>query len=71
MTATTRPDARLTRRQTEVLAAYARHGNRREAGDELGISEETVRANLGNAYEALGVHDGISAFRVLGWLVPR
>ncbi len=44
----------LTRRQREVLAAFARGRQTKEIARELGISEATVKTHLARATERLG-----------------
>lgn len=58
-------------RQLQVLTALATHGNRRQAARSLGLAEQTFKNYLTDAYQVLGVRSALSAFRVLGWLVPR
>jgi DNA-binding CsgD family transcriptional regulator len=54
-TAPSRPCA-LTPREREVIAGVAEGRTNGEIGRLLGISRETVRKHLENAYEKLGVH---------------
>jgi DNA-binding CsgD family transcriptional regulator len=51
----------LTPRERDVLAHVARGRTNGEAGARLGISPETVRKHLENAYEKLGVHTRTAA----------
>lgn len=45
----------LTKREREVIRAYARTGSQKEAGTALGITHHTVRLHLANARVRLGV----------------
>lgn len=64
-----RPGQPLTDRQVDALAAYAKHGNRSDAAAELGISPNTLRHHLEQAYMRLGVDNFAAALRRIGWLV--
>lgn len=64
-------EVKLSRRQYEALMAVATRGNRRQAARSMGISEQTLKNLLSQAYRRLGVGSGLAAFRALGWLVPR
>lgn len=64
--------ADLSAREVECLAAYAETGLIKEAAYQLGLSEQTVKNYLRDAYRKLGVDRSIEAFTRLGWLrVPE
>lgn len=58
----------LTRRQFECLRQYAMLGGMSQVAIVLGVSIQTVKNHLSAAYQSLGVHTAIDAFRLLGWL---
>ena len=58
----------LSPRMIEVLASYARTGSWSATAVAVFLSEQTVKNYAHRAYQRLGVHDAIGAFRVLGWL---
>jgi DNA-binding NarL/FixJ family response regulator len=61
-----------TRREAQILATWAACGSLKEAAARLGIADLTARQMMTILYRRLGVEDGISAMRVLGWLrVPE
>jgi DNA-binding CsgD family transcriptional regulator len=62
--------ARLTERQRELLAAYAKHETTQLAADALGISPQTFKNRLSAAYRALDVQGAAGAWKRLGWLIP-
>ena len=62
------PASSLTLRQRMVLRLYARTGSLKVVAGDLEISEKAARQHAHHAYMKLGVTDGISAFRALGWL---
>ncbi|HEX6334003.1 MAG TPA: LuxR C-terminal-related transcriptional regulator [Flavisolibacter sp.] len=51
----------LTKREHEILSLSARGLTAREVADELGISSQTVRKHLQNAYSKLNVNNKIGA----------
>lgn len=55
MAAARRVVRRLTRRQREILRAYAKTGSRKLAADQLGISEDTVKHTLATIRSKLQV----------------
>lgn len=65
-----RPDtgSPLLPRQFEALRTYAESGDQRRAAQRMGIAYETHKNYMTAAYERLGVHSAIDAFRVMGWL---
>ena len=54
----------LTDRELEVLKAVARGDRSKEVAVQLGISERTVKAHLGNIYSKLGVDSRAAAIAV-------
>ena len=52
----TSPDAKLTRREAEVIGYVRRGFANKQIGDALAIREDTVKKHLRNAYTKLGVH---------------
>jgi DNA-binding CsgD family transcriptional regulator len=58
----------LTGRQLDVLRAYAKAGDRREAARSLGMKLDTLKNHLTDAYLRLGAESALHAFRILGWL---
>ncbi len=63
------PEERLTPRQRDSLAAYAKFGSQSEAAASIGLNLSTYKNHLSNAYERLGGFGGaVEAFRILGWL---
>lgn len=59
----------LTPRQREVLRAIAVTGSGVAAARTLGITYQTLRNHLNEAYSRLGVDGIIPALRAVGWLV--
>jgi DNA-binding NarL/FixJ family response regulator len=49
-------NAKLTRREAEVIGYVRRGFANKQIGDALGIREDTVKKHLRNAYTKLGVH---------------
>jgi DNA-binding CsgD family transcriptional regulator len=60
---------RLTPREREILGRVAQGGTNAEIAWQLGISPETVRKHLENAYGTLGVHTRTGAVAALFGLV--
>jgi DNA-binding NarL/FixJ family response regulator len=60
-----RAEARLTRREREILALVAEGLTNAEIGAHLWISCGTVRRHLENAYPKLGVHTRTAAIRAV------
>ena len=59
----------LTPKERMVLAHMAKTGDTAiETAAALGLSEQTVKNHLTNAYRQLGVHNLTGAFIALGWL---
>lgn len=58
----------ITRSEFVALRAYALTGSQKLAADQIGISYQTLKNQLANAYEKLNVNDAISAYVKLGWL---
>ena len=56
----------LTPRQRQVLLTVLRGRTAAQAARELGISANTVRRNVQEAYRRLGVHNRIGAALALG-----
>jgi DNA-binding CsgD family transcriptional regulator len=63
------PMSQPTARELEVLAAFLRHGSRKCAAAELGISDCTASATLAHLYAKLKVRSRSEAAIALGWLV--
>jgi hypothetical protein len=61
-------DSLITPHQTKVLDAYRRLGDWAAVAADLHVPPSNVRRNAGKAYERLGVHGAVQAFRALGWL---
>ena len=61
---TTDKDISLTDRELEVLQAVARGDRSKEVAVQLGISERTVKAHLGNIYSKLGVDSRAAAIAI-------
>ena len=62
-------DARLSKREREVLLSLERGMRIREVASELVLSENTVKTHLPRIYEKLGVdnrHDAVSRARLTG-----
>jgi NarL family two-component system response regulator YdfI len=57
-------DISLTDRELEVLQAVARGDRSKEVAVQLGISERTVKAHLGNIYSKLGVDSRAAAIAI-------
>ncbi len=57
-------DISLTERELEVLKAVARGDRSKEVAVQLGISERTVKAHLGNIYSKFGVDSRAAAIAV-------
>jgi DNA-binding CsgD family transcriptional regulator len=57
--------SRLTQREREILAVVADGATNGEVAAMLGISPQTVRKHLENAYEKLGVHTRTGAVAAL------
>ena len=57
------PAGGLTERQTEILVLAARGLSNRLIGEELSLSEATVKRHLANVYEKVGVHSRNDAVR--------
>ena len=51
----------LTKREEEVFSLLVENKTTKEIGEELGISEKTVRNHISNAMQKLGVNGGASA----------
>ena len=60
----TESDISLTERELEVLQAVARGDRSKEVAVQLGISERTVKAHLGNIYSKLGVDSRAAAIAI-------
>ena len=60
----TENDISLTDRELEVLQAVARGERSKEVAVQLGISERTVKAHLGNIYSKLGVDSRAAAISI-------
>lgn len=58
----------LTQREYEILVEYAKHGNYKQVGHCLGISEQTTKNHLAAVRDKLGVHTTVQAYQVIGWL---
>ena len=58
----------LTPRQYQVLRALAETGSMKGAAGVTGLSPNTVKAHVRDAYLRLGVHSRIDAYRAMGWL---
>ena len=58
----------LTPREFEVLSVYARLGNMKLVGAELGISYHTVRNHFTHICNKLDVNNTTMVFWALGWL---
>ena len=56
-------EARLTARESEILAAVARGLTNRDIASELWVSEHTVKYHLSNVYRKLGVSSRTEAVR--------
>jgi DNA-binding NarL/FixJ family response regulator len=63
-----RPINPLTPAETEVLRDYVRLGSYKDIAQERGTALHTIRCQIHNAYQKLGVESGIEAFVALGWL---
>ena len=50
------PDAKLTRRELQVIRYVCRGFANKQIADSLAIREDTVKKHLRNAYTKLGVH---------------
>ena len=61
------PPTEPTPGQLRVLAAYLRTGSQKAAAHELGISQRTVKAHMGNLYLRLGVGGILETLTDLGW----
>jgi NarL family two-component system response regulator LiaR len=59
--ASKRPEDELTDREREVLACIARGRSNKEIGEDLFISEKTVKTHVGNILEKLGLADRTQA----------
>lgn len=59
--AATISDSTLTGREHDVLRLMAKGCSNREIGDQLGISENTVRIHVSRILDKLGVHDRTQA----------
>jgi DNA-binding NarL/FixJ family response regulator len=63
---------RVTSREFQCLRLLAMGNTNKEIGACLGISEQTVKNHLCNAYTRLGATRGYEALIALGWLkVPE
>ena len=60
----TESDISLTNRELEVLQAVARGDRSKEVAVQLGISERTVKAHLGNIYSKFGVDSRAAAIAI-------
>lgn len=58
----------LTTREREVLAKLASGSSNRIIGEQLGISEETVRVHVKNLFNKIGVHTRVEA---VVWAMER
>ena len=58
----------LSRREMDVLRAYALLGDIRQAGQACGIGMQRTKNHLTSVYRKLGAHSGIEALRLIGWL---
>jgi DNA-binding NarL/FixJ family response regulator len=67
---TVRSGWRVTPRQLEVLMLASEGWTGPQIAGLLGISCQTVRNHLVNAYDVLGVESMVGAFHALGWLGP-
>jgi NarL family two-component system response regulator LiaR len=56
-----RPEDELTDREREVLACIARGRSNKEIGEDLFISEKTVKTHVGNILDKLGLADRTQA----------
>lgn len=61
-------NARLTPREREVLRLLARGMSDQQIVRYLGVTKSTVRSHISRLYDALEVHDRVSAARKLGLL---
>lgn len=61
-------EARLTRRQYEVLRLTALGMRNKDIARRLGLSPETIRVHVHAACQRLDVNSRAEAWRVLGWL---
>jgi DNA-binding CsgD family transcriptional regulator len=61
----------LTERQLDCLYELALGHTTEQVAETLGITPQTVKNHLTNAYLALEVDSRVEAFVVLGWLRPK
>lgn len=61
----------LTRSQERALRSYAKEGSMAQAATSLGITLQTMKNQVHDAYERLGASSSIQAFTILGWLRPE
>jgi DNA-binding CsgD family transcriptional regulator len=59
----------LTEREYQLLVLLANNYDIAKAARFLGISRQTAKNHLSNAYATLGVKGCIGAFIMVGWLV--
>jgi len=57
-------DTRLSRRETEVLAALVKGISNKQIGDELGVEEVTVKLHLRRIYKKIGVSNRTQAVKL-------
>ena len=62
--------ALLTPQQQAILRAYATLGDCQAVAAQLGLSYNTIKNTMHEAYMRLGVSGAVQAFRLLGWLKP-
>lgn len=60
---------RLTKRQVQVLAAFAATGTQPSAAHVLGISVQTIKNHCTAIYDTLGCSGILEALQAVGWLV--
>ena len=68
ITSLTTAEAGLTQREVEVLEALATGKTATEAAQDLGISYQTLKNHLSNAYAQVGARSLVGAYAMLGWL---
>ena len=59
---------RLTAGQLRTLIAVAHGRTYREAAFDLGLSEQTVKNHMSDAFDRLDVNSMVGAFHAMGWL---
>lgn len=58
---TKRPGLKPTARQLECFEAFARLGDQQAAANELAISIQRLKANIGAYYARIGANSGVQA----------